>query len=107
LLLGIFIFIPHNGEAHPPRDMEIVFIEEEQVLEISMIHVSSDPRDHFIRTVIVYKNGEETDKRLFTKQTTAQGLTIQMPLQAQSGDVIEVKAICNKAGFKTASITIE
>ena len=94
-------------EAHPPRDMTLTYDKEKGTLHISLSHISKNPRDHFIRKIIVYKNNEELEEHYFVTQTSGKGLETDISIEAGAGDVIGIKAICNKAGYAEAKLTIE
>ena len=62
--------------------------------------MTSNSRKHFIRRVVIYKNDEEVEKRSYVQQTTAAMLIEDLALEAVTGDVLRVKAVCNEAGRK-------
>jgi len=93
--------------AHPPREMEVSYDLQKQVLLVKMLHVVRNPTDHRIARVIITKNDEEREVVPFPAQTSAQKFEESIPFEAMVGDELTIKAICNKAGSQTVTITIE
>jgi len=107
LLAGVMVLMAaFASQAHPPSDIELSYDHAEQVLLVKMKHISSDPQDHRIRQITVYLNGQEFQQHFFVQQTTAQGLEEELYVPAEEGDVIRIKAICSKAGFAEAELTV-
>lgn len=105
-ILSVFICVPITlVYAHPASQVGVSYNKEEKVLNVEIKHVSSNPRDHYIRLVYVSKNGEEPEKHIFVTQNP-QGLTMTVPMEAEGGDVIQVKTFCSKKGIKEATLTI-
>ena len=93
--------------AHPPRDMEVSYDLQEQVLLVKMLHVVRNPTDHRIARIVVTKNEEERLVIPFAAQTSARKFEESIPFEAKAGDKLTIKAICNKAGSQTVTITVE
>lgn len=106
--LGIIIFCGMTGRAmaRPPAEINLSYDTEKKNLHIEARHVTSNSRKHFIRRVVVYKNGEEIEKRFYVQQTTAAMLIEDLALEAVPGDVLRVEAVCNEAGRKETTLVI-
>jgi len=104
-ILTVVFFVP-PGWAHPPQDIQLDYDLTAGLLHVSMKHVTVDPREHRIRKIVVYLNGEEVQEHYYVQQTSADGLKVDIELQAQPGDEISIKAICSKAGFSQARFII-
>ncbi len=92
--------------AHPPRGMELRYDAHGKTLHITMEHVSKKLRDHFIREIIVTKNNESPVVYRHTRQNDPSFMETSVPLEAQSGDMIHVKAVCREGGSEEASLKI-
>ena len=101
-LFGIFCF---KAYAHPPSEIEIEYKNIEKILVIKIKHVTQRNRDHYIRRVVVIRNGEEIEKVSFNNQKP-KGLEVEIEVDVKTQDEVTVKAICSKAGSKEASIMI-
>lgn len=106
ILFFVLLLCVKAGYATPPSDMKIEYNQTSKVLKVSMVHVTTNPGDHFIRKIEVFKNGESVKVYHFARQPSAREVSLEIPLEAKEGDVIEVKAICNQAGSKTESLTV-
>jgi len=94
--------------AHPPGNIEMSFNTENNMLEVTVPHNSSDNSGHFINNVKVYLNGNLHIEQDFIMQTDneVQYLHYMLP-GAKSGDNINLTAECNKFGSRESKITVE
>jgi len=106
LILTIIACFTATASAHPPSNIKLTYDPETEILHVSLIHRSSDPRSHRIRKIILYQNDEETDHFFYPKQTNGAGLEEDLYIEVESGDVVRIKAICSEAGSGEAEITI-
>ena len=108
LTLAAFFFIlkPVVVIAIPPDTIDLEYNKETKTLHIDLAHISKDPREHFIRKLVVFQNDKEVKVYRFNRQTSPQGLTQDVTFEALSGDVIRVLAVCNEAGRKEEEIKI-
>lgn len=106
LLMIAFHGTAGTASARPPSEMNLSYDAPARNLHIEIRHVSINPRKHFIRRLLVYKNDEEVEKRAYVQQTTAAMLIEDVPLEAATGDVVRVEAVCNQAGRKDATLMI-
>lgn len=93
--------------AHPPK-IELVYDQELQTLKITITHITNNPREHYIRALMVYKDDEEDpiqDIRSVMQKHPTQ-YTEEIPLELQSGDKITVKGICSEKGYKVETLLI-
>ena len=79
---------------------------EKKILHIEIKHISHNVNKHYIRRLIVYKKEEQVANFIYPKQPSPTQLVEDVPLEAESGDVIMVKAICNQAGPKEEAFVI-
>ena len=94
--------------AHPPGNIEMSFNTENNMLEVTVPHNSSDNSGHFINNVKVYLNDNLHIEQDFIMQTDneVQYLHYMLP-GAKSGDNINLTAECNKFGSRESKITVE
>jgi len=106
-LLSILVF-SLKTYTHPPARIDLDFNNEEKILRVEVHHPVLLVKNHYIKKIEVYLNGDlkivqDFDGQL-TKKTQKAGYFI---FEAKKGDVIKVKAICNKHGDKTASLIVQ
>jgi desulfoferrodoxin (superoxide reductase-like protein) len=94
--------------THPPTKIDLEFDSEEKILKVEIHHPVLFVRQHYIDKIEVYVNDDlkivqELDHQL-TKKTQKAGYFI---FEAGKGDVIKVKANCNKHGDKTARLIVQ
>ncbi len=95
-----------SAQAHPPSQVKLDYHLGDQMLHVTMKHVTHDPQEHRIREIVVFVNGQDVGHFYFVQQTSAQGLEEALPVSAKAGDDIRVKAICSKAGVAEAGMTV-
>ena len=108
-ILPTLIFILHCctfSWATAPSAIDMEYDAENKIFHVEVKHISHNMNKHYIRRLIVYKNDEEVGKFTYPKQTSPNGLIEDLPLEAKSGDIIRVSAICNEAGPSEETFTI-
>lgn len=98
--------MPANSWATPPSEITLDYDFKTKNLHCEMNHPTRNVRKHYIRTIYVYLNDQEVDKQILNHQESASKALLDVPIDAKSGDVIRLKAICNDAGSKEVSFTI-
>ena len=106
LMIIVFWGMTGRALARPPTELNLSYDTEKKNLHIEARHVTSGSRKDFIRRVVVYKNNKEVEKRLYVKQTTASMLIEDVALEAGTGDVLRVEAVCNDVGRKETTLVI-
>lgn len=92
--------------GHPPAPIELQYDPQTKVLHAEIRHVTDNPRRHHIRRLYVYKNDAPIENFPYAKQTTPTSLIQDVPIEASSGDVIRVKAVCSEAGYKEETLIV-
>jgi len=100
LLVTIFFIWVNQGLAQPPAQIDFEYDSQTKMLKVKIAHISINVRRHYIRRLIVTKNSENPQDFYYTNQPQAEGMTVDVPLVAKTGDTIKVKAICSQAGYK-------
>ena len=97
---------PGQATANPPSEVILTYDPAKKNFHVEADHVTKNPRKHFIRKLFIDKNGIEVDSRSYVQQTTTTMLIVDIPLEAVTGDVLRVEAVCNEAGRKEATLVI-
>jgi hypothetical protein len=87
--------------AHPPQDVQIAYD-----VTVTITHKSGFGF-HYINSVIVKKNGVVASTNKYDKQPDPATFSYTYKMVAGKGDNIEVTAICNLSGNKTATIDVK
>lgn len=106
VMIIVFLAMAGHAMAHSPSQITLSYDADKKNLHVEMQHVTKNPRKHFIRKLSIAKNGKEIDSRAYVQQTTAAMLIEDIPLEAVTGDVVRIEAICNEAGRKEATLVI-
>ncbi len=101
----LFVF-PGSALGHPPSDMRINYDSQTGVLLVEVKHITTT-RNHHLRKLVVYKNGEEQTKFTIVKQTTPSTMIQEIPLKTVPGDTIRVSVLCNEGGNEERTLVIE
>jgi len=111
-IIALFLLASYGGlmvvtdvTAHPPADMQLGYDFENQILNVTITHVTPAPQTHY-----VYKIDIETKNGLLEKnyesQPTTSVFTYSYPIDAEEGDTITITAYCNIQGSVTRIVTI-
>lgn len=92
--------------AHAPATMKATYNTENQELQITVSHQVSSATTHYISKIEIKKNGEIYNTSLYTSQPTTNSFTYTYKVNATTGDVIDVYALCNQGGSKTDQIIV-
>ena len=94
----IFLLFYFNYSfATAPKQINLSYDKQKELLIIDIDHISHNVRKHYIRKIEIYKNNELI-KEFFPPAQKPTGLSISTPLIAKEKDEIMVKAICKEAG---------
>jgi len=107
VLLSILVFFL-KSYAHPPTKIGMDFSNETKILKLEIQHPVLSPENHYIKKVEVYLNDNLIIVQDFDRQTTKESQKAgYFIFETKKGDVIKVKAICNKHGDKTVSLVVQ
>ena len=102
-----FIFaLRAAGSAHPPSDIQLISDSDAGRLRVDMRHVTGNPRNHFIRKIIVYRNDQEAAHSTYAFQTSPAHMSADISVIAAGGDVLRARVFCNKGGIGEALLTV-
>jgi len=107
VLLSMLVF-SLKTYSHAPTKIDMDFNNDDKILKVEIHHPVLLPGNHYIKKIEVYLNDDlkivqDFDHQI-TKKTQKAGYFI---FEVKKGDVIKVKAICNKHGDKTASLVVQ
>ena len=105
-LILIFSLAWLNPALATPANISLNYDSDSQTLKIDVAHVSNNVREHYIRRLVIYKNGLEIKSMTFPRQPTPTGFTQDISLATQPGDLIKVEAFCREGGTAEAHIVI-
>ena len=106
IIAGMVIGLAWKGEANSPTKIQLTYDKEKKLLHVVVKHVAHNMRKHYIRKINVSRNDEVPVPYHFAKQTSADELIADVPLEAVANDVIKVKAICSEAGNAEESLVL-
>ena len=101
----VISLIPRGGGAHSPKEVLLSYDLETKVLSVTVTHTRFSA-GHYIDKVEIMKNGTTISSHSYTNQPS-ETFSYTYKLDAAQGDVIEVKATCNKFGSASGKITVE
>ena len=92
--------LPHLAQAHNPQKVDVSYDFASQTLVVKITHTSNNPDKHFVKEVVVKKNGQVVQRGEYTKQA-GDTFTYTYKMAASGADTIEVTAFCNIHGSTT------
>lgn len=105
VLLAILFGISAIVWAHPPTKIGLSYDQVKKVLKIEIEHTRTK-KNHFIRKISITKNDEAPLDIYLAKQTSNDGTTEEVPLEAKSGDQIHVRAYSFESGFGEETLIV-
>jgi desulfoferrodoxin (superoxide reductase-like protein) len=101
-LVSVFfvLSLPHMALANAPQNVDVFYDFTTKTLVVKISHPSNNPDKHYIKEVVVKKNGAVVQRGAYTKQD-GDVFTYTYKMQATAEDVIEVTATCSIQGSKT------
>jgi hypothetical protein len=101
-LVSVFfvLSLPHMARAHSPQNVDVFYDLKTKTLIVKITHPSNNPDKHYVKEVVVKKNGAVVQRGSYTKQD-GDVFTYTYKVQATAEDVFEVTATCSIQGSKT------
>ncbi len=101
LVSALFVLsLPHLALAHNPQKVDLAYDYKTQTLVVKITHNSNTPDRHFVKEVVVKKNGQIVQRGTYTKQD-GDTFTYTYKMAATGTDTIEVTAYCSIHGSTT------
>ncbi len=108
---SVFLFASFCGIslacATPPSDISISYDPIKNILHISAHHPTDRMSRHYLRTVVISKNGTAADTKIFSRQSSPSGIEEDIAFEAIKGDKIGVVVSCSQGGSAEASTTVQ
>lgn len=103
LILGLALGFS-TAFATPPKSIAVSY--KEGTLNIRINHETENSENHFINKIIIYLNGALILNNEFKDQSS--GKTQEFFFQAglRKGDIVEIRAFCNKKGGRAVKYTV-
>jgi hypothetical protein len=93
--------------AHPPSEIKLSFDVKSRLLQVTVMHDTKKPEEHFIKTIRIQINGKEAVMQEYVKQTDPLKRTACYLLEdVKAGDEISATGQCCVFGRKTETLTI-
>ena len=103
-ILALAVMLP----AHGPKSIKMSFVKDSGELKVTVRHPVKNTSRHYIKRIRVLVNDQKVIDNRYEKQTAPEIHTARFSLKSiRSGDLIVVKATCNRFGGKKAKITVQ
>ena len=102
--VALVAFCPAMAGAHGPKEVKLGYDAAAKTLQATITHTNFSA-GHYIEKVEVKKNGKPLLSQEYKSQPS-ETFTQSYKVEAAAGDVLEVKASCNKFGSKTEKLTV-
>ena len=94
-------------QAHAPSEVALSYDQENQTLNVTIVHKVSSPAGHYVVRVEIFKNDQKILSHDYTSQPSASGpFTYSYAVNASSGDVLKAKAFCSIAGSRSGELKV-
>jgi hypothetical protein len=98
LLLSVLVMVS-PGAAHPPSSIDLRYEPAGRLLVVAFKHLVQDGQSHYIKEVQVQINGKAFARVELYAQAGKEAGQVSMALSdVKQGDLVSVKATCNKFG---------
>jgi hypothetical protein len=106
-VLAISALLSIPVQAHPPSEVRLSYDQDNQTLNVAVLHKVSSPSGHYVVQVDIFKNDEKILSNEYTSQPSASDLfTYSYAVNATSGDVLKATAICSIAGSRSGELKV-
>ena len=106
-VLAILALLSIPVQAHPPSEVGLSFDQENQTLNMTILHKVSSPSGHYVSRIDIFKNDEKILSNEYTSQPSASDpFTYSHAVNATSGDMLKATAFCSIAGSRSGELTI-
>jgi hypothetical protein len=107
LIIGMLVVGYSIGVfAHPPSDMALDYDFENQILDVTITHVTLDENSHYIYKVEIEKNDVTMITEEYENQPTKDTFTYSYDIEANTGDKLTVTAFCSLYGSLAKTLTV-
>ncbi len=104
--LSVFLMSAVSG-AHAPNAIHAGYDVGRGELSIIVEHLVNNKWNHFVKEVVVYRNGQEAWRQGFDFQTSFRNLTVPpISITAIDGDAFRIVASCSEGGAGEKTIAV-
>jgi len=97
-----------SAYAHPPSDIKITFDAKTKILQAVIMHNTSNPVNHYIKTVDIGLNGKKIIEQIISGQDNNQSQTVSYFIpDVKDGDALSVEGYCSISGKLQKEITVK
>ena len=91
--------------AHPPSEIKLSLDGKSHLLQVTVVHDTKKPEEHFVKTIQIRINGKDAVKQVYLKQTDSLKRSASYLLEdVRAGDEISVTGECSVFGRKTETL---
>lgn len=106
-ILALLALLSIPVQAHPPSEVGLSYDQDNQTLNVAVLHKVSSPTGHYVVQVDIFKNGEKILSNDYTSQPAASDpFTYSYAVNATSGDLLKATAFCSIAGSRSGELKI-
>ena len=93
--------------ANPPNAIHASYDMARQELNVTVEHIVTDRYQHFIKKIVISKDGKEVAQKEFDFQTSHRNQTMPpFKIPAFDGNTFKIVAICSISGEGDKTITV-
>lgn len=102
----LFLGFPFPAFANAPKEVLPTYDAAAKTLTVKITHPSSSMTFHYIENVEIKKGGKTLLSTDYKSQPDKESFSYTYPIEAATGDVLEVKAGCSIFGSRTEKLTV-
>ncbi len=106
LCFAVGLFAPSVALADPPQDVALAYAMDTQTLTVSVTHKSTFTSVHYVKQIVVKKNGVVVSTHDYKSQPGKQTFDYTFQIPAAENDLFDVSVSCNIQGAKTATLKV-
>jgi len=108
LMVFVFAAAISTAYAHPPSDIKITFDSKTKMLQAVIMHNTSNPLNHYIKTVDIGLNGKKIIAQIISRQDNNESQTVSYFIpDVKDGDLLSVDGYCSISGNLKKEITVK
>lgn len=106
LCFAVCLFLPAVALADPPQEVALAYAMDTQTLTVSVTHKSTFTSVHYVKQIVVKKNGVVVSTNDYKSQPDKKTFDYTFQIPAAENDLFEVSVTCNIQGSKTATLKV-
>lgn len=105
VVVGFFVMV-NVAKAKPPRNMNLSYDLQSQMLHVEVEHVCDNRNNEYIHKVTISINRGVPEKKYYGKQRDHLMFIQDIAVTAKVGDVIKVAVYAKEGGFLEGSLVV-